>query len=185
MKRHIRTAASISVLLLVAACTRPDAVRLTAQSAVPIASDLRAALPDLENRFEGQIRRLELDRTAKASLANSNLSILSREKKRMLLEPGTVSTDRKKDFNALTEDGAALLQDPFSFVGSTTVPTPTDSHVPTEDIDRMITGLSGMAKASSWKFDKMLKYFEAVQQERERIGKTVDNANGDSNGDTK
>ncbi|KAB7643919.1 hypothetical protein [Polymorphobacter fuscus] len=158
-------------VLMLGACSRPDAVRLAAQSAAPIASDFHAALPPLEQRLAIQLKALDLDRSDNAKRAGVSQASLAREQRLMALESEAVAKERTRQFNLLTADSTAVRADPFTFVQATLPSKLPENAVPTKSLDQVIASLSSIAKARSWGFSETAAFLGAVQTERERIAK--------------
>jgi hypothetical protein len=166
--KYVPIAACLTVLLL-SGCARPEAVRYTAKSAAPIATSLQTATPKLEQMLASHLAALDIGRSRRAAEASAERVYLSREQRIMRLEAESVMTERLRLFNELTQDGTALRQDPFALVPTAKAVVLPKNALPTQDLDRVISGLSAMAKPRKWRLDEYLTFAEAVQQERERI----------------
>lgn len=158
---------SAALALLATGCARPEAVRLTAKSAVPIAATFRGALPLLEKRLAVQHAALDRDRANQALIAGPQQAMLARARTEMAM--GAKAEVRIKTFGVLTADGDAVRADPLA---ATRVLKPAQikpTAIPTKDVDRMIAGLTAMAKSRRWSFAEIAAFVDAVDQENARL----------------
>lgn len=155
------------IALLVTGCARPEAVRLTAKTAVPIVATFRGALPMLEKRLAMQQAALDRDRADQASIAGPQQAMLARARTEMAL--GENFAARTRHFDRLTADGDGVRADPLAATRSTKPAQIQPTAIPTKDVDRMIAGLSAMAEARRWSFAEIAAFGDAVRQENQRL----------------
>lgn len=165
--RKFTTLIPMLSLLLLGACSRPDQVRLAASSAAPVVSDFRGALPALEKRMFLQLKALDIARASQASMAAANDAMLARA--RLQIEIGDNAEKRKANLKALTADGETVRADPLMLAQSATTPALPENRVSVVEVDRMISGLSAMARERHWSFDDTWRFVQAVESERQRI----------------
>lgn len=152
--------------LAVVGCARPQAVRSVAREALPIAVELEASAPRLQERLEQQLTGFaERDAAMSRQTALDAEAVILQEREWKLRG----DADRLRRFTLLRERDEAILADPLASLASTPVAPVARNEVPTKDLKAAITALDRLTGAERLSPAQLLGFARSVGDELDKI----------------